>query len=68
MAAGTCAWARRGEGQAWLLAAVLVAKLGYEQLAGPMPFSGGPVVVDAHLYGVLGGAAVALTMKPAQPA
>lgn len=39
----------------------LVAKLAWEQLAGPLPFSesstGGPVIVDAHLYGAAGGAA-----------
>lgn len=41
-----------------LLAAV-GAKLAYEQLFGPLPGSeagaGGPVLVDAHLYGALGG-------------
>ena len=41
-----------------LLAAV-VAKLTWEQLAGAMPGSaelaGGPVVVDSHLYGAIGG-------------
>ena len=38
---------------------VLIAKLGWEQAAGAMPGSaeaaGGPVVVDAHLFGALGG-------------
>lgn len=37
----------------------LVAKLLFEQIAGPVPFTaesvGGPVVVAAHLYGALGG-------------
>lgn len=51
--------ARRGE--ALLLAAVVAAKLAWEQLAGPLPGSaetaGGNVVVDAHLYGALAGAA-----------
>jgi rhomboid family GlyGly-CTERM serine protease len=46
MAAGTIAYVRRREPGA------------YEQLVGTMPYSldsaGGPVVVDAHLYGVLG--------------
>ena len=41
-----------------MLAAVGL-KLGYEQLVGPLPGStesaGGPVVVDAHLYGAIGG-------------
>ena len=38
---------------------LLAAKLRYEQGVGALPFSGSdPVVVDAHLYGVAGGAAV----------
>ena len=44
----------------WVLAAVLVAKLVYEQCFGALPFSsvatGGNVIVDAHLYGALAGA------------
>lgn len=60
MAAGALAHLRRGEREGWALAALLAAKLIYEHLAGALPFSGAdPVVVDAHLYGVLGGAAVA---------
>ncbi len=43
----------------WLLAG-LVAKLAWEQLLGPLPLTaesaGGPVIVNAHLYGALGGA------------
>jgi rhomboid family GlyGly-CTERM serine protease len=43
----------------WALAVLLIVKIGYEQLAGPMPgsetTSGGPVVVGAHLYGAVGG-------------
>ncbi len=41
------------------LGALLVAKIVYEQVAGPLPGSqesaGGDVVVNAHLYGVIGG-------------
>jgi rhomboid family GlyGly-CTERM serine protease len=41
------------------LALGLGAKLAFEQLAGPVPFTaesvGGPVVVAAHLYGAAGG-------------
>ena len=37
----------------------VAGKLIWEQLVGPLPFSestsGGPVVVDAHLYGTIGG-------------
>ncbi|MCI0437358.1 MAG: rhombosortase [Gemmatimonadetes bacterium] len=58
MAAGTLAYLRRREPGAWVLLPFLVGKLAYEQFVGTMPYSldsaGGPVVVDAHLYGVLG--------------
>ena len=60
MAAGTLAHVRRGELEGWVLAALSSRSSLYEQLAGALPFSGSdPVVVDAHLYGVLGGAAAA---------
>jgi rhomboid family GlyGly-CTERM serine protease len=69
MAAGTCARIVRREADGWLLAVILAVKLAYEQSAGALPFSGSePVVVDAHLYGVVGGLAAALAMKPAQRA
>jgi rhomboid family GlyGly-CTERM serine protease len=65
MAAGALAHIRRGERDGWVLAAVLAVKLLYEQTLGALPFSGSdPVVVDAHLYGVLGGAAVAAFLRP----
>ncbi len=61
LAAGALAALLAG-GAPWeggLLLALLAAKLAWEQLAGPLPGSeaaaGGPVVVDAHLYGALGG-------------
>lgn len=61
MAAGALAHARRGESSGWILGAFLAAKLLYEQLYGALPLhSGMPVVVDAHLYGALGGLAGAL--------
>jgi rhomboid family GlyGly-CTERM serine protease len=60
MAAGALAHVRKGERDGWPLLALLAAKLLYEQAIGALPFAGSdPVVVDAHLYGVLGGAAVA---------
>jgi rhomboid family GlyGly-CTERM serine protease len=68
MAAGTYAHLRRRDLDGWLLCAFLIGKLAYEQLAGALPFyvsSAGAVIVDAHLYGALGGLAVALTMRPA---
>ena len=56
-------WGRR-RSEAILLAAVVAVKLGYEQIAGPLPgselASGAAVVVDAHLYGATGGVAAAL--------
>jgi rhomboid family GlyGly-CTERM serine protease len=66
LAAGVLAQLRRREPSGLVLAVLLIAKLGYEQVAGPLPFAGSavPVVVDAHLYGVLGGLAAALWMRP----
>ncbi len=56
---GAIAWMERGIGPGkWLLVGIAV-KLTWEQIAGEMPFSGdivgGPVVVDAHLWGSVGG-------------
>lgn len=65
MAAGTLSHLRRRERDGWVLAAFLVGKLAYEHWAGALPLSGhDPVVVDAHLYGVLGGMAVAALLRP----
>ncbi len=42
-----------------ILMLLIIAKIAWEQFSGPVPgsesTSGGPVVVDAHLYGALGG-------------
>jgi len=70
MAAGTLAHLRRRDLDAWILAAFIVAKLSWEQFAGAMPFQdAGATIVDAHLYGALGGLGVALFLKstPAPP-
>ena len=65
LAAGVLAHVRKGEPHGWLLAGLLAAKLLYEQAVGALPFSGSdPVVVDAHLYGVAGGATVAAFLRP----
>jgi len=65
MAAGALAHLRRGERDGALLSVALVAKLGYEHWAGALPFSASlPVVVSAHLYGVIGGSAVAVFVRP----
>ena len=53
-------------GEAAILAVVVAGKLAWEQFAGPLPgseaTSGGAVIVDAHLYGVIGGVLVALML------
>ena len=63
MTAGTLAHLRRGDLDGWILAIFIVLKLGYEQLAGALPFAGSPdTVVDAHLYGAIGGVVLALPL------
>jgi rhomboid family GlyGly-CTERM serine protease len=65
MAAGTLAHLRRRDLDGWILAAFIIVKLGYEQSTGALPFadSGAEVVVDAHLYGALGGGLAAAFLK-----
>ncbi len=61
--------------EALVLAACVVAKLAWEQLVGPLPGSaesaGGNVIVNAHLYGAVGGLLGALPVSrggtPAAP-
>ena len=63
MAAGTIAHLRRRDLDGWILATFLVCKLAYEQLAGALPFAGtANTIVDAHLYGAIGGLVLALPM------
>jgi rhomboid family GlyGly-CTERM serine protease len=66
MAAGTYVHLRRGDLDGWVLLVFIVLKLGYEQLHGVLPFaeSGMPVVLNAHLYGALGGLIGAASLKP----
>ena len=49
-----------------LLLALFAAKLSWEQMVGSLPgtsdMAGGPVVVDSHLYGAIGGAVAALLL------
>ncbi len=61
LAAGAVAWWQRGPtALALALGAILIGKLVWEQWQGALPLSGDlPVVVDAHLYGALGGAIAA---------
>lgn len=58
LAAGALGWWRHESKPLALgLTAVLLGKLAWEQWHGALPLSGDmPVVVDAHLYGALGGA------------
>ena len=64
MTAGTLAHLRRRDLDGWILAAFIVVKLAYEQFAGAMPFAGSPnTIVDAHLYGAIGGVVLALLLK-----
>jgi rhomboid family GlyGly-CTERM serine protease len=58
LAAGALGWWRHESRRlALALTAVLVGKLAWEQWHGALPLSGDmPVVVDAHLYGAIGGA------------
>ena len=50
-----------------LLCGLIIAKLVYEQMWGPLPgsesTSGGSVIVNAHLYGAVGGALAALVLR-----
>jgi rhomboid family GlyGly-CTERM serine protease len=57
MAAGAVAWWRsESRPLAGALSLVLIAKLTWEQIHGALPLAGSiPVVVDAHLYGAMGG-------------
>ena len=66
MAAGTLAHLRRRDLDGWILAVFIVVKLAYEQSAGALPFTDNHsgVVVDAHLFGTLGGAGIAAFLAP----
>ncbi|MGC4111381.1 MAG: rhombosortase [Nocardioides sp.] len=64
MTAGTLAHLRRRDLDGWILAVFIVVKLGWEQFAGALPFSSsGNTIVDAHLYGAVGGFGLALFLR-----
>lgn len=67
LAAGLTERLRRPDAETVVLAALLLGKLGWEQISGPLPGSeataGGSVVVDSHLFGALGGAVGALMLR-----
>ena len=60
LAAGVASGIRDGQSDSWIIGGLLVIKIIYEQLVGPVPgsegTSGGDVVVAAHLYGAIAGA------------
>ena len=59
LAAGLVMSFRQPRIETTILAILLLCKLAWEQFSGPLPgsegSSGGPVIVDAHLYGAIGG-------------
>jgi rhomboid family GlyGly-CTERM serine protease len=75
LAAGLVAGVFARQPEALVLAACIVVKLAWEQLAGPLPGSaetaGGNVIVNAHLYGAVGGLVAGLAVwrraRPAAP-
>jgi rhomboid family GlyGly-CTERM serine protease len=58
LAAGAIAWWRtESRTMALTLSAIVFGKLAWEQVHGALPLAGEmPVIVDAHLYGAIGGA------------
>jgi rhomboid family GlyGly-CTERM serine protease len=67
LAAGLAEKLRHPDTETFILAALLLGKLAFEQLSGPLPGSegtaGGPVVVDAHLFGAFSGALAAILLR-----
>ncbi len=56
MAAGTLQLLRIRDRIAWPTLVLFLAKLTWEQVQGPLPLeTKGPVVINAHLYGAVGG-------------
>jgi rhomboid family GlyGly-CTERM serine protease len=66
LAAGLVVGLARREAESAVLAVLVAGKLAWEQFAGPLPgsegASGGAVIVDAHLYGAMGGVLAAVAM------
>jgi rhomboid family GlyGly-CTERM serine protease len=75
LAAGLFVGVLRRDRESIVLAVFVLAKLAWEQISGPLPgseaSSGGVVIVDAHLYGALGGLLAAMLLRrrvePAAP-
>ena len=72
LVAGLYSGIREKDRESIVLLGFVLAKLTWEQLSGPLPgsesTSGGDVIVNAHLYGTIGGAiAGALLWRRAEP-
>jgi len=71
LAAGLVAGLGRDRPELAVLAVLLLAKLGWEQLVGPLPGSeastGGNVITAAHLYGAVAGAAAGALLGRHRP-
>jgi membrane associated rhomboid family serine protease len=64
MTAVTIAHLRRRDLVGWILAAFIVATLVLEHYSGALPFAGSAdTIVDAHLYGAIGGVVLGLLLK-----
>jgi rhomboid family GlyGly-CTERM serine protease len=70
LAAGALAWWRlEPKTMAAALTVIVLGKLGWEQWQGALPLAGGlNVIVDAHLYGAIGGALAAAVWPAASRA
>lgn len=75
MAAGLVAWLRGPrDAVTWTVTALFAAKLAWEHLVGPLPFTSSsmslPVIHEAHSYGAVGGlvAGLLLAWRPPRPA
>ena len=66
LVAGSVAGIRRFLAESAAILALVFGKIVYEQLAGPLPgselTSGGPVVINAHLYGAAAGLVAGLSL------
>ena len=66
LAAGLMIGLVQREAESVVLAVLVAGKLAWEQFAGPLPgsegASGGAVIVDAHLYGAIGGILAVMAM------
>jgi rhomboid family GlyGly-CTERM serine protease len=65
--AGAVSGYRSLPAESLVIAAVVIAKLAYEQIVGPLPGSealaGGSVIVNSHSYGAIGGALSAFIIR-----